>query len=185
MARLDGKRIAIVATDGFEEAELLEPRLALREAGAQVEIVSLKSGEIQGFHEFDKARSVAVDKTIGQAKASDYFALLLPGGTINADKLRAEEAVLRFVRGFFKTSKPVAALCHAPWILINADVVKGRTLTSYHTLRRDLENAGAVWVDREVVVDQSLVTSRDPNDIPAFNAEMVEAFGEGQHEAQS
>ncbi len=168
MPRLEGKRIAIVATDGFEEAELFEPRNSLLASGAHVEIVSPKSGEIQGFHIFDKAKAIAVDKAIGRVKASDYSALLLPGGTINSDMLRADEAVLDFVRGFFAAGKPVAALCHAPWVFINAGVAKGRTLTSYPTIRKDLENAGAVWVDREAVVDRGLVTSRDPRDIPAL-----------------
>lgn len=178
--RLDGKRVAILATDGFEEAELFEPMRALNEAGATTEIISIKGGEIQGFHEFDKAKPIVVDRTIGTASASDYSAPLLPGGTINADKLRAEEAVLSSVRGFIEAGKPIAALCHVPWILINAGLAEGRTLTSYKTIQRDLENAGAVWVDREAVVDDGQVTSRDPNDIPVFNARMIEVFA-GPH----
>lgn len=146
---------------------------ALREAGAITEIISLKPGDIQGFREFERGKAIAVDKAIGVASASDYSALLLPGGTINADKLRAETPVKAFVRHFFEVHKPVAALCHAPWMLIDAGVIEGRTVTSYSTIRRDLENANATWIDQEVVADDGLVTSRDPND-PAFNAKMIE-----------
>lgn len=174
-----GKRIAILATDGFEESELFEPMTALKEAGAITEIISLQDGDIQGFREFERGKAIKVDKPIGAASVSDYSALLLPGGTINADKLRAEPQVKAFVRQFFELSKPVAALCHAPWLLIDANVIEGRTVTSYSAIQRDLENANAIWIDREVVVDGGLVTSRDPNDIPAFNAKMIEVFSEG------
>lgn len=183
--RLDGKRIAILATDGFEEVELTRPREALKEAGATVEVVSLKSGEIQGFNHFDKGQAVSVDRTLDQVSADDYDALMLPGGAHNPDNLRIESSVQEFVRAFFEAGKPVGAICHAPWILIDAGVADGRTLTSYHTLRTDLKNAGAEVVDREVVVDRGLVTSRNPDDIPAFNAKLIEEIAEGRHRGQA
>ncbi len=182
--KLEGKKVAILATDGFEQSELFEPKKALEEAGAQVSIVSLESGEIKGWAETDWGKSIKVDVTIDEANADDFDALELPGGLINPDKLRTNEKVLTFVKAFFESGKPVAAICHAPWILINAEVVKGKELTSYHTIRKDLENAGAKWIDKEVVVDSGLVTSRNPDDIPAFNKKMIEQIAEGKHDRQ-
>lgn len=182
--KLQGKKVAILATDGFEQSELFEPKKALEEAGAEVSIVSLKSGEIKGWNETDWGKSIKVDLTINEANSNDFDALQLPGGVINPDKLRTEEKVLKFVKSFFDAGKPVAAICHAPWTLINADVVKGKEMTSYHTIRKDLENAGAKWVDKEVVVDNGLVTSRNPDDIPAFNKKMIEEIAEGKHDRQ-
>ena len=185
MARLDGKIIAILATDGFEEVELTKPLQALKDAGATVEVVSLKAGEIQGFNHFDKGERVAVDRTLEQADPAGYDALVLPGGAHNPDTLRAEASVQRFVRAFFEAGKPVGAICHAPWVLIAAGVVSGRTLTSYETIRTDLKNAGATVVDREVVVDRGLVTSRKPDDIPAFVDKLIEEIAEGPHDQQA
>lgn len=181
---LNGKKVAILATDGFEQSELFEPKRALEESGAEVSIVSLKSGEIKGWNKTDWGKSIEVDLTIDEANADHFDALQLPGGVFNPDKLRTEEKVLSFVKSFFEKGKPVAAICHAPWILINAEVVKGREMTSYHTVRKDLENAGAKWVDQEVVVDNGLVTSRNPDDIPAFNKKMIEEIAEGKHNRQ-
>ena len=182
--KLKGKKVAILATDGFEQSELFEPKKALEEAGASVSIVSLKSGEIKGWDESDWGKSIEVDLTIDKAKAEDFDALQLPGGVMNPDKLRTEESVINFIKAFFDAGKPVAAICHAPWTLINAGVVKGRKMTSYHTIRKDLENAGAKWTDEEVVVDNGLVTSRKPDDIPAFNQKMIEEIAEGRHSKQ-
>lgn len=185
MAQLSGKKVAILATNGFEYSELMEPQKALKNAGADVEIVSLKTDDIRGWQEKDWAKdTLKVDKAVKNANASDYNALVLPGGVMNPDHLRTDKDVQRFVRDFFKMGKPVAAICHAPWVLIDAEVVEGRKLTSYHTLRKDLENAGANWVDKEVVVDQGLVTSRNPNDLPAFCNKIIEEIGEGVHEKQ-
>lgn len=183
--RLDGKTVAILATDGFEEVELTKPREALEQAGARVRVVSLKPGEIQGFNHFDKGRTVPVDMALDQALSENFDALMLPGGAHNPDRLRIEPKAQEFVRSFFQAGKPVAAICHAPWILIDAGVAEGRTMTSYKTIRRDLINAGAEVVDREVVVDEGLVTSRQPSDLPAFCAKMVEAFAVGRHEGQA
>lgn len=180
--KLQGKKVAILATDGFEQSELFEPKKALEEVGAEVSIVSLKSGEIKGWDETDWGKSIKVDLTIDEANSDDFDALQLPGGVMNPDKLRTEEKALNFVKSFFDAGKPVAAICHAPWTLINAGVVKGKEMTSYHTIRKDLENAGAKWVDEEVVVDNGLVTSRNPNDIPAFNKKMIEEIAEGKHD---
>ena len=180
--QLTGKKVAILATDGFEQSELFEPKKALEAAGAEVKIVSLKSGEIKGWNETDWGKTIAVDLTVGAANAGDFDALQLPGGVMNPDKLRTDESVLSFVKAFFDAGKPVAAICHAPWTLINAGVVEGRELTSYPTLRKDLENAGAKWVDREVVVDNGLVTSRNPNDIPAFNEKFIEEIAGDRRE---
>ncbi|MDQ2746082.1 MAG: type 1 glutamine amidotransferase [Acidobacteriota bacterium] len=182
--KLEGKKVAILATDGFEQSELFEPKKALEEAGAKVTIVSLKSGEIKGWNENDWGKTIAVDLTVSDAKAEDFDALQLPGGVMNPDKLRTEESVLKFVKGFFDAGKPVAAICHAPWTLINAEVVEGRELTSFPTLRKDLENAGAKWTDQEVVVDNGLITSRNPNDLPAFNEKFIEEIAEGKHAKQ-
>ena len=181
---LQGKRVAILAADMVERVELVEPRKALEDAGATVELVSLEEGEIRSFDHFDPSEAVAVDRTVEEAQTDDYDALLVPGGVGNPDQLRGDENAVAFVRGFFEQRKPVAAICHAPWILIEAGVVQGRTVTSWPTLQTDLRNAGAEWVDREVVVDDGLVTSRKPDDIPAFNAKMIEEFAEGKHERQ-
>ena len=181
---LQGKKVAILAADMFERVELEEPRKALDEAGATTEVVSLEEGEIQGFNHYDKADTFPVDKTVEEASASDYDGLLLPGGVGNPDTLRMDENAVSFVRDFFEQGKPVAAICHAPWILVEAGVVRGRKLTSWPTLQTDIRNAGGDWVDEEVVVDQGLVTSRKPDDIPAFNAKMIEEFAEGKHAEQ-
>ncbi|CAM4157394.1 type 1 glutamine amidotransferase domain-containing protein [Zobellia roscoffensis] len=178
------KRIAILATNGFEESELKSPMEAMEKEGFQVDIVSLESGEIKGWADGNWSNSYKVDKTLDQVTAEDYNALMLPGGVINPDKLRREEKVLTFVRDFFKQEKPVAAICHAAWTLISADVVKGRKMTSFNSIKDDLVNAGANWVDEEVVVDQGFVTSRNPNDLPAFNSKLVEEIKEGKHEEQ-
>lgn len=166
-------KVAILATDGFEESELCEPLKALKKAGATVEIVSPKSGRIQGFKHFEKGAAVTVTKTLAKANATDYDALVMPGGVHNPDQLRIDEAALEFVRAFFTADKPVAAICHAPWTLIDAGVVSGRKLTSYKTIRTDLKNAGAIVVDEEVVLDGNLITSRCPDDLPAFNRELL------------
>ena len=181
---LKGKRVAIVATDMVEQVELLEPRKALDEAGAQTELISIKPGEIQGFNHYDKADKIPVDKTIEEVQADDYDALMLPGGVGNPDTLRMDENVVSFVRDFFEQGKPVAAICHGPWTLVEAGVVRNRTLTSWPSIQTDIRNAGGNWVDEEVHVDQGLVTSRKPDDIPAFNAKMLEEFAEGKHEGQ-
>jgi protease I len=179
--KLDGLKVAILATDGFEQSELFEPKKALEEAGAQVSVVSLKTGEIKGWNHTDWGDKVTVDLTVSDANAEDFDALQLPGGVMNPDKLRMDEEAVGFVKAFFDAGKPVAAICHAPWTLIEAGVVKGRTLTSWASVRTDLENAGAKWVDEEAVVDNGLVTSRKPDDIPAFNKKMIEEFAEGVH----
>ncbi|TMK92884.1 MAG: type 1 glutamine amidotransferase, partial [Actinobacteria bacterium] len=181
---LKGKRVAIVATDMVEQVELLEPRKALEEAGAKTDLISIEPGEIQGFNHYDKGDRIPVDKTIEEASANEYDALLLPGGVGNPDTLRMDENVVSFVRDLFEHGKPVAAICHAPWTLVEAGVVRGRTLTSWPSLQTDVRNAGGTWVDQEVVVDQGLVTSRKPDDIPAFNAKMIEEFAEGKHAEQ-
>jgi len=178
------KRIAILATNGFEESELKSPKEAMEKEGFQIDIVSLESGEIKGWADGNWSNSYKVDKTINEVTAEDYNALMLPGGVINPDKLRREEKVLTFVRDFFKQEKPVAAICHAAWTLISADVVKGRKMTSFNSIKDDLVNAGANWVNEEVVVDQGFVTSRNPNDLPAFNSKLIEEIKEGKHEEQ-
>jgi protease I len=185
MATLDGLKVAILAAEGFEQAELLEPRKALDEAGAKTSVVSPAQGEVQGWKHFDKGDKVRVDVPLDQANADDFDALLLPGGVANPDQLRTLPKAVEFVRKFFDAGKPVAAICHAPWTLIEADAVRGRTVTSWPSLKTDLTNAGATWVDREVVTDNGLVTSRKPADIPAFNRKMIEEFGEGRHQKQT
>ena len=180
---LAGKKIAVLATDGFEQVELTKPVKALRAVGAEVEIVSPKAGEIQGFEHHDKGETVKVDRTLETANAADYAGLVLPGGVINPDALRIEAKAIDFIKSFTNAGKPVAAICHGPWTLINAGAVEGRRMTSWPSLQADLENAGAQWVDEEVVVDNGLVTSRNPDDLPAFCAKMIEEFAEGRHAA--
>ena len=179
MARnLTGRRIAILATDGFEQSELADPQRALEDAGAKTEIVSLRAGTIRGWKNGNWADAFTVDKTVGQANPDDYDALVLPGGVMNPDKLRTDEDAVAFVRKFFDARKPVGAICHGPWTLIDAGVVQGRQMTSWPSLRQDLVNAGARWTDEEVVVDRGLVTSRKPADIPAFNRRVIEEIAE-------
>lgn len=185
MAQLTGKTIAILAADGFEQSELLEPKSALEEAGAKTEIISLQAGTIKGWNKKDWGESIDVDKTVGEASASEYDGLLVPGGVMSPDKLRADEEAVAFVREFFEQHKPVGAICHGPWILAEADVLDDRTVTSYSSIKTDLKNAGANWVDQEVIVDNGLVTSRSPADIPAFNAKLIEEFSEGKHLKQT
>jgi protease I len=182
--QLQGKRVAILATDGVEQIELTEPRKALDEAGAQTVVISPKSRTIKGWQQDHWGDEIAVDRPLDSARADDFDALMLPGGVINSDTLRLDERAVRFVRRFVEAGKPVAAICHAPWMLVEADVVRGRTVTSWPSLRTDLRNAGAEWVDREVVTDEGMVTSRKPDDIPAFNRKMLEEFAEGVHDAQ-
>jgi protease I len=180
---LKGVRVAILATDGFEQSELLEPRRALDEAGAKTEVVSLKSGEIKGWNHKDWGDKVAVDRTVDSADPKNYDALLLPGGVMNPDKLRMDANAVAFVKAFFDAKKPVAAICHGPWTIIEAGAAKGRTLTSWPSLKTDIQNAGGRWVDQEAVVDGSLITSRNPKDIPAFNREVAKLFSTVQSRA--
>jgi protease I len=183
--RLKGKRVAIVAADMVERVELIEPRKALQDAGAETDQISLKPGEIKTYNHFAPAESEKVDRAVDEVDASEYDALMIPGGVGNPDQLRGDENMVAFVRDFFEQGKPVAAICHAPWVLIDAGVVRGRTMTSWPTVGTDLRNAGANWVDKEVVVDGGLVTSRKPDDIPAFNKKMIEEFVEGKHAKQA
>jgi protease I len=178
---LQGKRIAFLATDGVEQVEYTEPRKAVEQAGAEVHLVSLQSGEIQGFNHLDKGDRFPVDKAVADAQADAYDALVLPGGVANPDAMRMDPDAVQFVRSFFDAGKPVAAICHAPWMLVEADVVRGRTLTSWPSLKTDISNAGGTWVDEQVHTDQGLVTSRKPADIPAFSAKAIEEIAEGVH----
>src|SRR3954447_9184534 len=173
---LQGKKVAIIPADMAEQVELLEPRKALDESGAETHLVSLEPGEIRGFNHFDPADRIKVDTVVEEVDASDYDALMVPGGVGNPDQLRGDENMVAFVRDFFEQGKPVAAICHAPWVLVEADVVRGRTVTSWPTLQTDLRNAGADWVDEQVVVDGNLITSRKPDDLDAFCAAIVEEF---------
>jgi protease I len=183
--QLQGKKIAIlVANEGVEQIELTSPREAVEAAGAEVELIALEAGEIQAFNHLDKGDTFTADKAVGEASADDYDGLVLPGGVANPDQLRTDTDAVQFVRAFFEAGKPVGAICHAPWTLINADVVDGRTLTSWPSLQTDLRHAGAEWVDEEVHVDQGLVSSRKPDDLDAFNAKLIEEFAEGVHEGQ-
>jgi protease I len=181
---LQGKRIAFLAADGVEQVELTEPWQAVEQAGGEPELISLERGEIQGFEHHDKGTTFPVDKAVAEADPTDYDGLVLPGGVINPDLLRANEEAVRFVRTFFEQGKPVGAICHGIWTLVEAGVVKGRKLTSWPSVRTDVENAGGTWVDQELVVDRGLFTSRKPDDLPAFCAKLVEEFGEGIHEEQ-
>ncbi len=180
-ASLQGKKVAILATDGFEQAELLEPRKALEKAGAKTQVVSPKGPKIKGWDHDRWGEEVSVDVRLASAKAGDYDALLLPGGVMNPDKLRMDEQALRFIRDIVDAAKPVAAICHGPWTLVEIGFVKGRTLTSWPSLKTDIRNAGGTWVGEVVVSDQGLVTSRKPADIPAFNRKMVEEFAAERH----
>lgn len=179
--KLAGKKVAILVTDGFEQVEMTKPREALREAGAETVIVSLSSGKIQGMNHADKGDKFDVDLALDEARPEKFDALLIPGGLMNPDQLRSTDKALEFVRHFFENGKPVAAICHAPWVLIDAGVIRGRTVTSWPAIKTDVRNAGATWIDQEVVVDNGLVTSRKPDDIPAFNEKMIEEFAEGRH----
>ena len=186
MARkLDGKKVAILVTDGFEQVEMTKPREALDEAGAETKIISLKPGKIQGMNHADKGDKFDVDLTLDEARPEEFDALLIPGGLMNPDALRSNDEALEFTRHFFREGKPVAAICHGPWVLIDAGVVRERTLTSWPAIKNDVKNAGGKWVNEEVVVDNGLVTSRKPDDIPAFNKKMIEEFCEGRHEAMA
>jgi protease I len=183
--KLQGKRIAFLATDMVEQVELTEPWKAVTDEGAAAELVSLEEGEIQGFNHYDKTDTFKVDRTVEEAQAEDYDALVIPGGVGNPDTMRTDENAVSFVRRFFDQGKPVGVICHGPWMLVESGVVRGRTVTSWPSLQTDIRNAGGDWVDQEVVVDHGLVTSRKPDDLPAFNAKIVEEFAEGRHEQQA
>jgi protease I len=183
--RLQGKKIAFLASnEGVEQVELTEPLQAVREAGGEAELLAPEAGELQAFNHLDKGDTFAVDRAVGEADADEYDGLVLPGGVANPDQLRTKPEALEFVKGFFAAGKPVGVICHGPWTLVEADVVRGRTLTSWPSLKTDLRNAGAEWVDEEVHVDQGLVSSRKPDDLEAFNAKIVEEFAEGVHEGR-
>ncbi len=183
--KLDGKKVAILVADGFEQVEMTKPREALNEAGAETKMVSLKSGKIQGMHHADKGDKFDVDLTLDEARPEEFDALMIPGGLFNPDAVRSNEDALEFARHFFDEGKPVAAICHGPQVLISAGLVRGRTMTSWPAIKADMRNAGANWVNEEVVVDNGLVTSRKPDDIPAFNKKMIEEFSEGRHKAMA
>jgi protease I len=182
---LQGKKVAFLATDGVEQIEYTEPRKAIEQAGAEAVLVSLEPGEIQGFNHLDKGDQFPVDVEVSKASADDYDGLVLPGGVANPDFLRANPDAVQFVRSFFDAGKPVASICHGAWTLVEAGVVKGRTLTSWPSIRTDIENAGGTWVDEQVHVDQGLVTSRKPDDLPAFCAKTIEEIAEGVHQGQA
>ncbi len=182
MQALNGKKIAILSTDGFEQSELEVPLEKLRAAGAEVHVVSPKAGEIRGWDEKDWGRSVKVDLTLSDASSADYDALVLPGGQINPDVLRIDESALAFVKAFWSEGKVIGAICHGPWLLVETGIAKGRNVTSYKSIRTDLQNAGATWSDEEVVTDQGLVTSRNPGDLEAFVSKIAEEINEGRHE---
>jgi protease I len=183
MSDLNGRKIAILtANEGVEQVEYEKPRQALEGAGATVELIAPEKGEVQMFNHLDKADAFDADKAVADASADDYDGLMLPGGVANPDTLRMDEDAVKFIQGFVNAGKPIAAICHAPWTLVEADAVKGRTLTSWPSLQTDIRNAGGTWVDEEVHVDQGLVTSRKPDDLEAFNEKMIEEFAEGEHE---
>lgn len=183
-ANLNGLRIAILVANGFEQEEMTEPRKALEKAGAQVDLVSPEEGKVKGWQHTKWGDNFTVEVSLQRAHANDYDALMLPGGVMNPDRLRLKPDAIEFIREFVKADKPIAAICHAPWTLIDAGAVRGRTVTSWPSLKTDLTNAGAKWVDEEVVRDARIVTSRKPDDIPAFNAKMIEMFGESLHRAK-
>jgi len=183
--KLQGKRVAFLATDMVEQVELTEPWKAVQDEGATPELVSLEDGEIQGFNHYDKADTFKVDRTVEEASADDYDALVIPGGVGNPDAMRMNENAVEFTRQFFEQGKPVGVICHGPWMLVEAGVVRDRTVTSWPSLQTDIRNAGGNWVDEEVVVDNGLVTSRKPDDLPAFTAKIVEEFAEGRHAKQA
>ena len=183
--QLNGLRVAILATNGFEQAELLEPLKALKDAGADITVIAPKSGKIQGMKHDEKSQSVVVDSTLDKANPADFDAVLLPGGALNADALRVEPAAQKFVQEMDREKKPIAFICHAPWLLVSAGLAKGRTMTSYHTIQDDLRNAGAKWFDKEFVRDGNWVSSRQPSDIPAFNREIISLFAEPKARSRS
>ena len=180
--KLQGKRVAFLATDMVEQVELTEPRKALDKAGAKTDLISIEPGEIQAFNHYDKADKFKVDRIVEEARADDYDALVIPGGVGNPDTMRTDENAVELVRQFFQQGKPIGVICHGPWMLVESGVARGRTLTSWPTLQTDVRNAGGNWIDKEVVVDAGIVTSRKPDDIPAFNKKMIEEFAEGRHE---
>jgi len=184
MPSLNGKRVAILVEDGFEQIELTSPKEALEKAGAKTQIISPKRDKVKGWEHTKWGQEFPVDVPLDRANANDYDALLLPGGVMNPDKLRQSQPAVQFVRSFFDQRKPVAAICHGPWMLVEANVLKGRKVTSYPSIQTDVKNAGGNWVNQEVVVDQGLVTSRSPDDLPAFNRKLIEEVSEGQHERQ-
>jgi protease I len=183
--KLKGKRIAILAADMFEQVELTEPRKALEDEGAETEIVSIHDGKIQGFNHFDPADEIKVDRTVEEIGVDDYDALLIPGGVGNPDQLRMDENAVNFTREFGESGKPMAVICHGPWMLVESGLASGRTITSWPSIQTDIRNAGGNWVDKEVVVDGGIVTSRKPDDIPAFNKKMIEEFCEGRHDRRT
>jgi len=183
--RLDGKKVAILVADGFEQVEMTKPRQALDDAGAETKIVSLKSGRIQGMNHMEKGDKFDVDLILDEARPEEFDALMIPGGLYNPDAMRSHEEALDFARHFFEAGKPVATICHGPQLLISADLVRGRKMTSWPAIKVDMRNAGAIWVDQEVIVDNGLVSSRKPDDIPAFNKKMIEEFAEGRHAKQA
>ncbi len=180
--KLKGKKVAILAADMFERVELEKPRQALEKEGASVEVISIHDGKIKGFDHFDPANEIDVDRTVEEVSVADYDALMIPGGVGNPDQLRGDENAVHFVREFGESGKPIASICHGPWVLVESGLARGRKLTSWPTLQTDIRNAGGEWVDEEVVVDEGIVTSRKPDDIPAFNEKMIEEFCEGKHE---
>lgn len=181
MEKIAGKRVAILATDGFEESELFEPKKALEDAGAVTQVVSLKAGKIKSWDKKDWGKSIQVDSTLDDISADEFDALVLPGGVMNPDTLRKEEKAVDFVRNFFSSGKPIAAICHGPWLLVEAGAAKNHRLASWPSLKTDIANAGGTWVDEAVVVDEGIVTSRNPDDIPQFNKKMIEEIAEGKH----
>ena len=184
MATLDGKKVAILVAEGFEQSEMVEPRKALQQAGAQTEIVSPAKGEVQGWNHFDKGERFKVDVPLERADPQGYDALLLPGGVANPDQLRTQPKAVQFVKHFAESGKPIGVICHGPWTLIEAGAVRGRTMTSWPSLKTDLQNAGAKWVDQDVVTDKGLVSSRKPADLPAFSRKLIEEIHEGSHAAR-